>query len=365
MTEATRFDCDWVSPPGDTIEDALEEQGMTQAEFAKRSGFSKKHVNGLIKGNVAITAETALRLEAVLGAPAAFWLRREMEYREDLARKKMLDEAEAHVDWLQEFPLSDMIKFGWIRQRRNKALQVVELLHFFGVVSVQAWSQQIAHLAPAFRASEKFSRKRGAVSAWLRKAEIEARKLRLQPFDRARLLEFIPELRLLTKEADPDVFVPALQQLCGNCGVAVVFLPAPKGCPASGTTWWATPNRAVLALSLRYKTNDHLWFSFFHELGHVLGHGKRTRFIEGNSLDGLDRDKEREADDFARKVLIPKPSTLRQFVRGAISERQVRTVATELGIAPGILVGRLQHDGILPHTHLNKLKVYYEWSKML
>lgn len=362
MTKTTRFECDWVSPPGDTIEDALEEQGITQAEFAKRTGFCKKHVNGLIKGKVEITAETALKLEAVLGSPASFWLRREIEYQEDLARQRALEKAYEHVEWLKEFPLADMAKFGWIRRYRNKALQVIELLRFFGVASVDAWFEQAETLAPAFRASGKFAKKRGAVAAWLRRAEVEAQALRLVPFDREALSCAIQELRALTNEADPETFVPRTQELCARFGVAVVFVPAPKGCPASGATWWATPGRAILALSLRYKTNDHLWFSFFHELGHLVRHGKRLRFIEGKGIEGLDDAKEREADAFASKALIPDADVLREFVRGAVSEPRVRSVAARLGIAPGILVGRLQHDGILPHSHLNGLKVRYEWA---
>jgi len=364
MANSKLFECDWVSPPGDTIQDALEELGMSQVEFAERTGFSKKHVNGLIKGNVAITAETALKLESVLGAPAAFWLRREMEYRADLARKKMLDEASKHTDWLKEFPLADMAKFGWIRRHpRDKPRQVIELLHFFGVASVDAWSEHVGKLAPAFRASDKFAKKRGAVLAWLRRAEVEAQALRLAPFDREALLGAIPKLRELTNEVDPQVFVPRMQEICARCGVAVVFVPAPKGCPASGATWWASPERAVLALSLRYKTNDHLWFAFFHELGHLLKHGKKLRFIEGNGLDGLDADKEQEADTFASKALIPDPSILKELSSGAVSAAQVKSVAKRIGVAAGIVVGRLQHDGIIPYSHLNGLKVSYVWAK--
>jgi len=363
MTNAARFECDWVSPPGDSIKDALEELGMTQAEFAERTGFSKKHVNGLIKGNVAITAGTALKLEAVLGPSASFWLRREMEYREDLAREQALEEASAYVEWLKEFPLSDMAKFGWIRRHGNKALQVIELLRFFGVASVHAWEAQFEKLSPAFRASEKFAKKRGAVSAWLRKAELEAQKLHLQPFDRELLLRSVPALRGLTNEADPSIFVPAIQDICARCGVAVVFVPAPKGCPASGATWWAAPDRAVVALSLRYKTNDHLWFSFFHELGHILKHGKQLRFIEGNGFDGLDEKKEREADAYASKALIPDPRVLQELRSGVVSAVKVESVAKRIGVAPGIVVGRLQHDGILPHSHLNGLKVRYKWAQ--
>ena len=256
-----------------------------------------------------------------------------------------------------------MARFGWIRRYPKKALQVIELLRFFGVASVDAWFEQVETLAPAFRASEKFAKKRGAVAAWLRRAEVEAQALRLAPFDRESLSGAIRELRALTNEADPETFVPRTQELCARFGVAVVFVRAPKGCPISGATWWAMPDRAVVALSLRYKINDPLWFSFFHELGHILKHGKKLRFIEGKGIDGLDDAKEREADAFASKALIPDARVLREFVRGAVSEAQVRSVAARLGIAPGILVGRLQHDGILPHSHLNGLKVRYKWAQ--
>ncbi len=65
----------------------------------------------------------------------------------------------------------------------------------------------------------------------------------------------------------------------------------------------------VIQLSLRYKRNDHLWFSFFHEAGHILKHGTTEVFIEGNSLDG---DKEEESNAFARNQLVS-PADLRDF----------------------------------------------------
>jgi len=363
MTSNVPFDSDWVSPPGDTIEDALEELGMTQVDLALRTGFSKKHVNGLIKGKVALTADTAMKLEAVLGAPSTFWLKREMEYQEDLARRRSLDEAESHKDWLKEFPLRELIRLGWITEHSHKGQQVVEALRFFGVASVGAWQSQVEDLAPAYRASSRFSKKRGSVAAWFRKAELDANLLRIHPFDREGLIVAIPKLRELASEPHPDVFVPAMQDLCGACGVAVVFVPAPSGCPASGATWWSTPHRAILALSLRHKTNDHLWFSFFHELGHLLKHGKKLRFVEGAGLDGLDAKKEREADAFASRVLIPDSSRIERLTTGRVSADAVRAFAEEAAIAPGIVVGRLQHDGVLPQSHLNTLKVRYAWAQ--
>ncbi len=87
MTETTRkFTPDWVSPPGDTIADLLEERDWTQAQLAEGLGYTTKHISLLIDGKAPINEETALKLEQVLGSTAAFWLNREAQYRAGLAR---------------------------------------------------------------------------------------------------------------------------------------------------------------------------------------------------------------------------------------------------------------------------------------
>lgn len=364
MADNETFRPDWVSPPGDTIGDALDELGMSQAEFAERTGFSRKHVNQLIKGKVAITADAAVKLEAVLGEPAQFWLTREVQYREALAWRDRLAEAAKDKDFLKVVPVRDMIAMGWVRKFTDKGRQVLEVLRFFGVASVDAWEAQYRQrFAPAFRKSPAFGAKWGPVAAWLRMTEIEAGRLDVREFDQTKLRASVNELRLLTLEPDPDVFVPELQRICGEAGVAVVFVPTPKGCPASGATWWRS-GKPVLALTLRHKSNDHLWFSFFHEIGHILKHGRKDVFIEGKDIDGLDPDKEAEADEFAAQTLIPDSRALARLKAApVISSALVEGFAESMGIAPGIVVGRLQHEGALPYNHLNGLKVKYEWVK--
>ena len=91
MTERNDFHPEWVSPPGDTIADLLDERGWTQAELAERTGYSTKFVNQLIRGKVSLTGDAALRLETVFGAPARFWMDREAQYREDLERENKFD----------------------------------------------------------------------------------------------------------------------------------------------------------------------------------------------------------------------------------------------------------------------------------
>lgn len=360
MTEnLTPFAPDWLSPPGDTIADVLEERGWSQAEFAQRTGYTTKHVNQLIRGKAPISEDTALRLERVLGSTARFWLKREAEYREALARRAEQDALGQESDWLAELPLKDMVGFGWVQDyRSNVAAQVAECLSFFGVATVAAWRERYGAALAGFRASRQFEMQAGAVAAWLRQGERRAAAIDCAPFERKAFRLVLQQLRALTNEPDPAVFVPRMSDLCAAAGVAVALEPAPHGCPASGAVRWLAQDTALLMLSLRYKSNDQLWFSFFHEAGHLLLHGKRLLFLEIENQ--LDDEEEAEADAFARDFLIP-PARARQLP-GMRSEAAVRQFAVQTGIAPGIVVGRMQKEGWLPWTHLNGLKTPYTWA---
>lgn len=355
----TTFTADWASPPGDIIEEFLEERGWTKAELAVRLDFSPKHVNELLKGRAAITAETAERLERVLGSTADFWLRLESNYQQDLVRVQQLDQLASQKPWLKELPLSWMKKQGWVEAYDHAGKQVEACLKFFAVASVEAWREQYGKPLAIYRTSLSFETQRGAVASWLRRAELKAATIDCRPYEAKAFKSVLVEIRSLTLEPDPTKFVPEFQALAAGAGVAVVLVPAPPKCRVSGATQWLSPDRALIALSLRHKSNDHLWFTLFHEAGHILKHGKKATFVDG--LDGLDAEQEAEADRFAADQLIPPAAA--QNLQGLRSEQEVKAAAKALGIAPGILVGRLQHEGWLPRTHLNGLKVSYRWPE--
>lgn len=360
MTDrVSQFEPDWVSPPGDTILDLLEEKNWSQAELATRTGFTRKHVNELVSGKASLTPETALKLEGTLGGAAQFWLTRELQYREALARFEAQKALARESRWLSELPIADMIRFRWIKAVRGIAARVAECLKFFGVASVAAWREQYAQPLAAFRKSSKVASSTGAISVWLRQGEREAEAIECKPFNDTGFRSALRGLRELTQQTDPSEFVPALVSACAAQGVAVVFVPTPRGCPVSGATRWLAPNKAVLQLSLRYKTNDHLWFTLFHEAGHLLLHGKRLLFLEG--ADAISREQEDEANRFARDALIPpsEGTTLRSIGR---SHDAVCAFAQRVGIAPGIVVGRMQNEKLIEWSHLNDLKVRYEWQ---
>lgn len=352
------FQPDWVSPTGDTIADLLEEKGWSQAEFAERIGYTHKHISQLINGKATVTEDAAIKLERVLGSSARFWLARETQYRESIARAEALDALRTQVHWLKQLPLTDMIKFGWIKSYKDKGQQVAECLSFFGVASVETWQKHYADPVAAFKASDTFKKDGAAVSAWLRAGERGADNIMCKPFVKTAFKQVLHDLRKLSNEPDPRKFVPELQKACADVGVAVVLEPAPKGCPVSGATRWLSPNKALLMLSLRHKTNDHLWFAFFHEAAHLLLHGKKMLFIE---VTGLKDKHEHEANCFARDWLIPH-DLANQLLSLDKTYAAVETFAKKAGIPPAIVVGRMQNEKLIGWNMLNKCKVHYKWT---
>jgi HTH-type transcriptional regulator/antitoxin HigA len=358
MTNAAAFHPDWVSHPGETIADLLEEKGWSQAELAERTGFTRKHINELVTGKTSLTPDAALKLESTLGGSARFWLSREAQFREQTARKALQANLEASAHWLTELPLRDMVRLSWIAKAPTAGAQVAECLRFFGVASIDAWREKHEKPLAAFRASSGVNRSAGAIAAWLRQGERVASAIECRSYDEARFRAVLHDARQLTLVGEPKVFIPKLIDLCAQCGVAVVFVPTFTGCPASGATRWLAPDKAILQLSLRYRTNDHLWFTVFHEAGHLILHGKRLLFLEG--ANAIDDAHENEADQFARDILIP-PDQASRLQHIEKSHTGVQRFAHEVGIAPGIVVGRMQKEKLLPWSHLNRLKLRYTW----
>ena len=354
--KALTFMPDYAVPPGDSLLETLQTLGMSQAELANRTGRPLKTINEIIKGKAAITPETALQLERVLGVPARFWNNLERNYRDALARIKERKKIAGGTALLRKVPVPALIKAKAIKNLPDKAALVVEVLNFFGVGSPAAWGRVWTAQRAVFRQSPAFRSAPGAVAAWLRIGELRAQRIQCAPFDRAKFLKALEQIRALTVKP-PEIFQPELDQLCANTGVAAVFVTELPGTHVSGATRWLTPKKALIQLSLRYKSDDHLWFTFIHEAGHILLHGKRRVFLEDSRTTNAH---EKEANAFAANTLIPS-ATLREFQRrGDISRAAIRKFAEGLGISPGIVVGRLQHEGVLPYSHCNDLKRRFE-----
>lgn len=360
MTEGV-FNPNWVSAPGDTITDILVERNLTELQLAEWLGYPHDHIRDLLQGRLMITIDTAQKLQSVLGGSPAFWMIRESQYREGLARMTGKEMSAQSAEWLKSLPLKDMVKFGWLKAFRNPMNQVEECLRFFGVESVEAWHQKYVNgpQLAAFRKSPSFHSEPGAVAAWLKQAEIESSTIDCQSWDAKRFHTVLSELRPLTRKKDPTLFLKELKTLCAQCGIAVVVVRSPQGCRVSGATRFLSNQKALLALSFRYLSDDHFWFTFFHEAGHLLLHSKKALFLEGMNLTTKE---EAEANTFAAEVLIPEAFKSELLsLRGHSME--IIKFARRVGVSAGIVVGQLQHLGRLKPHQLNHLKRRFQWVR--
>lgn len=346
-------DTDYAVPPGETLRELLDERGLTQRDLARRADLSPKHVNRLLQGLVPLSADVAQRLEHVTGTPARIWNQLEANYRSDLERLRAKRDLAEHRGWLTSLPVKALVQQGVLPEKpADNASRVEQMLSFFGVASVGAWDEVYGDIACTFRQSKAYEAERGAVAAWLRLGELAAQEIHTAPFDRTGLRSALPELRALTSER-PEVSSSKMRDICAAHGIAVVFVEEIPGTRCSGATRWLAPDKALIQLSLRYRTDDQLWFTVFHEIGHVLLHGKKGVWIEDGPSSPAGPS-EAEADNFARDVLIP-PDRARD-IPPLKSEAAVCAFAATIGIAPGIVVGRLQHDQHWPYSRGNNLK---------
>jgi HTH-type transcriptional regulator/antitoxin HigA len=346
------------TPPGDTLEETLEALGMTQIDLADRVGLSRKTINQIIQGVAPITAETAIKLETALGTPAAFWLNLDANYQEFLARKAQQVDFQDAISWLKRIPYKEMVCLGWLPAGESDEEKVGFTLAYYGTATPTLWESYWTKFTVRFRKSKLASDELGIVSAWLRKGELDAQKIQTQPFDAEKFKSALKQIRALTK-MQPSEFQPRMQQLCAAAGVALVFTPELKKLRVHGATYWLTKDKALIQLSLLYKSDDHFWFTFFHEAKHVLQEIKNGVFMK----DAKDDDTaEKEANDFACEFLVPKDKYATFLRSGDFRDQNVASFARQLDIAPGIIVGRLQHDKLIRFDRLNFLKRKFVWA---
>ena len=362
-SEEAGFSPDWISSPGDTVLDLVEERGWTQADLAGRLGYSRKHVNQLVRGKASLSEDAALRLHRVLGGSVGFWLTREARYRERLAASREAGLYEDWVDWLEELPVSAMMKAGAISKRRMvasaKPLVVAECLAFFGVASPEQWGARYQGTQGAFRRGTARAGDLASTAVWLRLGEMQAEQLRVPAYDPDRFNQALAEIRELTVEP-PDVFEPRMRGLLERAGVAFALVPSIPKAGVSGVARWLNRN-PLIQLSLFGKTNDRFWFTFFHEAAHILLHAGDRKSVwldDARRPAGVD-EAESEANDWATACLIP--SRHEAELRRLGDRESVLAFAHRIGVHPGIVVGRLQHERLLAFGQMNDLKAKFEF----
>lgn len=345
---------EWAIPPGEVLLEALQDRDMTQSELAQRLGRPLKTVNEIIKGKAAITPETAIQLERAIGISSRFWSNLETQYRDTLARQRARADLESQAAWTDRFPIADLVRHRLIERGTTKAATLAHLLSWLGVSSPAAFDRLTA--GAAYRASPAFTASPEAVAAWLRWGELQAAGIEAAPFDGRRFRQVLTEIRPLTRREPFAQVFKRVQTMCAEAGVIVVMTPEFSGTRLSGAARWLG-SRALIQLSLRYKSDDQFWFTFYHEAGHIQSRSRRREFVDGADGDDAQADDdERAADRFARDALLPVEAYARFVAAADFSWNAVRAFAQEQAVAPGIVAGRLERDQHVVPGQLRSLK---------
>ncbi|MDA3872212.1 MAG: HigA family addiction module antitoxin [Candidatus Marinimicrobia bacterium] len=346
-------------PPGETLLELLEYNNFTQVDLAKRMDISKKHINEIIKGKATISYETSIKLETIFGLKSNFWNNLERKYREILANKKQNDKIKKERTIAKKTPYYELAKLGYVEKLKgNYSKKVINLRRFFGVSSLKLL-ETVFQSAYELRIQKNKKPNPLSLASFLRIGEIEAKKNNTNYFDINILKEKIPSFRKLTLIDNPEIFIPKLIDLTSSVGSALVITPHLKNTYINGAINWINPHKVILMLTKRGVYTDIFWFSFFHELGHIILHGKKDIIIEYNNKPDK---KESEADAFASKTLI-KPSLYKKFILTKITKERIVQFSKKISIHPAIIIGRLQHDKIIPFNKFNHLKIKLPYNK--
>lgn len=334
-----------LSPPGDTLQSILDDRSMSQIDLAKRMNKHKKTINEIIKGHASITPETAIELENTLNIPADFWLERDRRYQLQLAEVNEAEKIIKEKKWAKCFPLLEMKKYGFIKDEKDIVATTKNLYYFFGVTSEEAFYEVYCNQYTqysAFRISNKHQVNSNAIIAWLRRGEKQAEEIKINEYNIKRLNELIPAFKKIMVKQE-GYFFDELQSLCSECGIRLVHTPKLPKAPISGSTRWYR-NNPLMQLSNRYQRNDIFWFTFFHELGHIVRHGKKDVFVEGFEYTPEGLIKEQEADSFAVKCTFSKEDEAKLKLIGQLNKKIVLEYADEFNTHPAIIIGRLAHQ---------------------
>jgi HTH-type transcriptional regulator / antitoxin HigA len=353
-----RYNPDYAIHPGEYLEEVLESREIKKRDFAERIGLSEKAVSQIINRKALYSPDVALMLEKTLDIDAEIWISLANAFQLSKAREKerILLETEKTKEWVKRFPTADLRRLGLISNSRKPEVLADEILRFFNVSNPDVWEEYNQKMAVSYRKSDKFKESAESTAVWLELAEKEAENIETENFDRALFKKSLAAARDMTVLA-PAEFYPKIVEYCRSAGVALVLVPELKDTHISGAASWLSQHKAMIAVSLRYKTNDHFWFTFFHEAAHILLHKKKSVYIDIKE-DGTSKE-EQAANKWAGDILIPENEYQKFIQRYQFYENHITTFANEINIHPGIIVGRLQHDGKIEHGWQNSLKAKY------
>lgn len=325
--------------PGRTLRGMLEALNMSQVELSERAGLTIKTINEIVQEKNPITLETAIKFASVFNTSSVFWNNLQRNYEATQARIQEREILEKESQHLKRFSCyHEIAREEFVPAKGDSITKTRALLGFFGVSSLELVPSV---QAVAFRKTGHSESSKESLAAWLRCGELKARAIETKPFDYLKLSDSLEDFRQLTNMPAENL-AKALIDRCASLGIALVVMPHFANTGVNASTRWLAPDRALIQLTLRWRYSDIFWFNFFHEIGHLLKHGKKEEFVEFEHQ--TSNDKESEANSFAQNTLIPQEAYAAFKSRGLFDAPNIKSFASKVGISPSIIAGRLARE---------------------
>lgn len=345
--------------PGYYIAEIIEDMEMNQAEFALRMGTTTKTLSKLVNGQANLSNDLAKKLSVMMGTSVDVWLNLQTAYDQKLIEIEQAKDFDAQADIVAEIDYKYFVDVVGLSSTKNIREKISNLCGFFNISDLRVLLQP--DFLVNFRSARTVTSEKNVINsrAWIQTAMNIAKGIHTDSYNPEKLKAYLPELRAMTLQK-PEVFYPRMKEIFAECGVAFVLLPHLKNSGVNGAVKWVNEGRVVLAMNNRGLNADKFWFSLFHEIKHVFQHKIKTTFVSSaKEMMDMNDKLESEANLFAKDYLIP-PEDFKRFTPTTYtSDNEIIAFAESIGIHPGIVVGRLQHDGILPPNRGAKLKENY------
>jgi addiction module HigA family antidote len=274
-TTPNQYNPDYAVPPGWLLEEHLEARGFTQAEFARRCGRSPKLISEIISSKAPVEPATAVQFEKVLGLHASIWMGIENRFRLHQARKAEAEKSAQQADWLEAFPVKDLVKRGYIEEPDSDSDATSKLLTFFGVASVDAWAR---HYEIENTASQYFEIWAN-FATWRRLGELEAEKQEFADYDKIKFKKAVQDVKKIS-DSTFELFIEKVTNHFNQSGVAFTVVDPLPNTKTSFAAWWMSSKRPIILINSQFKFKSELWSDNLDKATHTLMHNKKSIFVD-------------------------------------------------------------------------------------
>lgn len=338
--------------PGETIKELLEVYNYTQQDLANKLQMDLKTVNEILNGKAPITVDTAIKLELIFNIDAIFWNNLEFNYRKKLKEcmeKEILENEYIEIKEIYK----ELVKRNIVEESKNKYDIVENFKKFMEVTSVENIKQEYYQVACRKANTKGFNIIN--LMVWIQIGLKKSRKIQVSEFNKNKILSKLEDIRKLTLMEDQQLARRELIKICNECGIIVNFEKSMPNTAIYGIAKWLNPTTPFIQVSDRGKNVATFWFSFMHELGHIIKGRKKVCFIDmENEEIQSDEDtqilkevEEYKADKFSRDSLIPEKEYkkfLKLLENTQINTQNIIEFSKQINIAPCIVAGRIKFD---------------------